>query len=387
MALHSGADMEGHTGAMSDTWEDAALGALGECIERYCCAVQPDDLIVATARELGDAAIDMHDFQLFSQVQYDHPDFPFAVQTPDLPITWVETKTLHDGTPRFVPACLVYIPYNPKLPNDTDMLGLSVSSGQACHSTHDRAVLSGLYEVIERDAFMLTWARRLTPTRLTLDGSPSLQSYYDEFFDGCSLTFDLFRLPSDIDVPSVLCVARGETTNGPFACVGAATRLNEDEAARKAMVEAAQGAVWVRDLIITKPDWKPEPHYANVREFEDHVRLYANPEMMVHLDFLYEGPVRPVGTGPDIGPAEAVDTVVERVRQVGLDPILVDITTREVAEHGLHVVRAMIPGVAELYAVHGLPTYGTERYETVPKKLGFTADIHQKFNPIPHPFP
>src|SRR6218665_1733048 len=43
----------GRTAAMAETWENAAISAVGECVERYCCAVQPPDLIFASAAELG----------------------------------------------------------------------------------------------------------------------------------------------------------------------------------------------------------------------------------------------------------------------------------------------------------------------------------------------
>lgn len=384
----AGTEMAGHTGAMSETWTDAAASAIGECVERYCCAVQPDDLLVATAAELGGTALSLDDFQLFSERQYAHQSFPFARQDAELPITWVPAKRLRDGQPHHVPACLVYIPYTPYLPDHTDLLALSVSSGQACHSDRPTAVLSGLYEVVERDAFMLTWARRLAPTRLRIEDDEPLATWLSDYFDGSSLTFDAFRLPSDIDIPTVLCVAKGTSDAGAFACVGAACRLAERAAVQKAVIEAAQGAVWVRDLIATLPTWRPEPDYANVRDFSDHVRLYGLPEMLEHLDFLYAGPSDAVAADPPpAGAGPALEQCLERVETVGLEPLVIDITTRDVADAGLHVVRVLVPGSVQLYAVHGLPTFGCARYDTVPAKLGFTDPIHRTFNPIPHPFP
>lgn len=384
----AGSDMAGQTGAMSETWIDAASGAVGECVERYCCAVQPDDLVVATAEELGEQALCLDEFELFSERQYEHPSFPFARQTPTLPITWAVGKRLRDGQPQLVPACLIYIPYVPFLPAHTDMLALSVSSGQACHSDRTLAVLSGLYEVVERDAFMITWARRLFPTRVAYGDDEQIAQWMSKFFDGSSLTFDVFRLPSDIEIPTILCVAKGNSDAGPFACVGAACRLQERDAVMKAVTEAAQGAVWVRDLIATRPDWRPEPDFVNIRDFSDHVRLYGLPEMLNNLDFLYEGPIGSLEGGSlPTDPLAALEVCRQRVEAVGLDPIVFDITTDDVGAAGLSVVRVLIPGTAQLYAVHGLPTYGCSRYATVPKKLGFTDSIHQTFNPDPHPFP
>jgi ribosomal protein S12 methylthiotransferase accessory factor len=386
-SLIGGADMSGHTGAMAETWEGAAASAIGECVERYCCAVQPPQLLVASAAELGAEAIPLDGFELFAERQYAHENFPFPRQDDSLPITWAEAHRLRDQARRLVPACLVYIPYIPRLPDSTDMLALSVSSGQACHTDRDIALLSGLYEVIERDAFMLTWVRRLTPNRLDLSTDPELSAWFDRYFSGTSLSFDVLRLPHDTGLPTVLCVARGTSEAGPFGCVGAATRLDEPDAIRKAVIEAAQGAVWVRDLIRTLPDWRPEPHFVNVRDFPDHVRLYGLPEMLGELDFLTAGPTVPVAAGVPRSPQETLETCLTRIEAVGLEPLVCDIGTRDVREAGIHVVRVLIPGSVQLYAVHGLPTFGARRLDTVPRQLGFDAEVHRSFNPAPHPFP
>ncbi|MCB1298643.1 MAG: YcaO-like family protein [Microthrixaceae bacterium] len=383
----SGVEMAGSTGAMAETWHDAAVSALGECVERYCCAVQPENLVFASQLDLGDSALSIDDFELFADAQYEHPDFPFPRHTRDLEISWVRMTRLGDGDARFVPACLIYIPFTPMRDDGADMLALSVSSGQACHSDRDVAVLSGIYEVIERDAFMLTWIRRLTPVRLDISASDALQAWFDNYLGSSALTFDVFRLPSDIDIPTVLCVARGTTATGAFACVGAACRLSEVDAVKKAIIEAAQGAVWIRDLIRTKPDWRPTENYSNVRDFSDHVRLYGESEMLQHLDFLYEGPTEVVACDPPVDTAAALSIAVQRIQAVGLEPLVCDISTPELADLGLFVTRVLIPGSVQLTAVHGLPNFGARRYDTVPERLGFTAEIHREYNRIPHPFP
>src|SRR6218665_2461790 len=86
----SGVEMAGSTGAMAETWENAAISAVGECVERYCCAVQPPDLIFASAAELGARAYPLETFELFAEQQYSHPDFPFVRQTESLSIPGVE---------------------------------------------------------------------------------------------------------------------------------------------------------------------------------------------------------------------------------------------------------------------------------------------------------
>jgi ribosomal protein S12 methylthiotransferase accessory factor len=389
-----GAPVEGHTGAVGFTWEEAALGAIGESVERYSCAsCDHDALIYASKNELGDDAVGMDTFALHTERQYQHPSFPFPRWTPEMPIHWVEGESLLDGGRRYIPASLVYIPYRSRDgERPKDLLGLSVSTGQACHTDRNLALLSGLCEVVERDAFMITWVRRLQPRRVDYLSSPRCRELYERHFSGCHLQLHLFDLTLDIRIPTMLCVAEGVTPRGPFLCVGASTRPSAEEAAIKALKEAAQGVVWVRNLVRTKPDWRPEERFANVRDFEDHVRLFCEPDMVEHARFLLEtrhhcGLDEVASVAAADGAERTLAACLDCVGEHGLDVVAVDITSPEMAELGFYVPKVFVPGLVQLTAIHLLPAYGNPRYDQVPAKLGFVDPVHAEFNPIPHPFP
>jgi ribosomal protein S12 methylthiotransferase accessory factor len=270
IATYNHSEMVGHTGAVGFTWEQAAIGAVGECLERYCCAVYNHaDLRYASARELGPGAVGMDRFELYTERQQAHPQFPFPRWHADLPIHWVPGRSLLDGGDRWVPASLTYIPYVPSNQpgRQADLLALAVSSGQACHTDPDAALLSGLCEVIERDAFMLVWSKKLSVPRLDVSGDAELSALFDRYFACPGLAFHLFDLTLDVPVPTVLCIAEGQSARGPYLCVGAACRPNYRDAVVKAWMEAAQGLIWAHSLIDSKPDWRPEPDFLNVRDF------------------------------------------------------------------------------------------------------------------------
>jgi ribosomal protein S12 methylthiotransferase accessory factor len=380
--------------------EEACAAAVGECVERYSCASYAwDELVYASQRELGSAAVGMDEIQLYSIAQYEHPAFPFAPWRDDVRIHWSEGESLLSGRSRCIPAALVYIPYRPYRPRrrdrPSDFVGLSVSSGQACAGNRARAVLSGLYEVVERDAFMIRWVRRLPPARIEFLESPTLAAIYDQYFAGCNLRFDVFDLTLDIAIPTVLGVARSRTGRGPILAVGAASDLSEEKAIAKALKESYQSIIWARELLAQRPNWRPAPDYANVRDFEDHVRLYAEPDMASHLDFILHGTDRRAPrSARTVRTARTFDDVDEELRcalaavdRVGLDAVVVDTTSPEIAELGLHCPKVFLPGAVQLTAAHGMPAYGAARLYDVPGKLGFKAPIHREFNPVPHPFP
>ena len=386
-----GADIEGHSGAVGFTWEDACAKAIGECVERYCCASYHwDELVFASKEELGDGAVGMDDMQIFAYEQYESLDFPFPRWDPRQRIHWTSGESLLTGEERHVPSALVYIPYRPRSRNDTfDMVGLSVSSGQACHTDRTKALLSGIYEVVERDAFMIRWLRQLPPVRVDFKASPVVADLFDRHFRGSHLSFEVFDITLDVGIPTMLALATGRSKRGPIVAVGAASSLVEHRAIIKALQECYQGMVWARDLLIRKPDWKPGRDYGNVRDFEDHVRLYCDPDMHQFLDFIVgakESRKTVEGAG-FASAADELDRALEVVEGGGLDVVAVNTTSPEIEAIGFHCPKIFIPGMVPLTAVHSIPALGAERLRTAPAKVGFQVDDDAGFNIVPHPFP
>jgi ribosomal protein S12 methylthiotransferase accessory factor len=385
-------EMVGHTGAVGFDWQEAMLGAIGECVERYCCAVyQHQQLIYSSRDELGEQALGMDAFCLFSQRQLQDVNFPLPRWQPGSLMHWVEGYSLLQHQPRYLPACLTYIPYfnDIDMQRQPDLFALAVSSGQACHSELAAALLSGLCEVIERDAFIICWSKMLSVPKLDISADPELCQIYQRYFACPGLQFHLFDLTLDIKIPTVLCIAQGQTERGPYCCVGAATRPLYRDAVIKAWQEAAQGLIWAQNLLLTKPDWRPDSDFRNVRDFEDHVRLFCEPEMLTHLAFLLDSThiSRPDFSTPPMSGAAGLQFCLDAVAAEGFEVIAVDLTTADIRAAGLVVNKVFVPGTASLYAVHGLPYFGCPRFELVPAKLGWPALPAGQFNPVPHPFP
>lgn len=387
--LYMGSEISGDTGAAGFSHEHALMGAIGECIERYCCAyIDRNKLVVASQDELGPEAIGFDEFAIHEPAQYD-ANFPFSPYRADRPISWAEGRSLITGARRFVPASLVHVPYMPR--DRADFLCLAVSSGQACHTDRDQAILTGLYEVVERDAFMIAWLRRLPLPQVDYLADPECAAVYERHFAGCDLEFRVYDMTLDLAIPSMLCVVEGRSARGPIIGTGAATRVSPRDAVIKSLLEAAQDMIWCRDLVRRRADWRPAPDFSNVVTFEDHVRLYCEPEMKAHLSFLYETPRRAgvdaaAGASLRHDPAAALARCLDLLRAAGIECVLVDTTTPEVAAAGFHAPKVLIPGLVPLVGDHRYPMNGSPRLRTVPEKLGY-HDAFAGLNPTPHPFP
>jgi ribosomal protein S12 methylthiotransferase accessory factor len=379
----------GSQGASGFTQEEATIGAIGETIERYCAACYDwDDLIYASAEELGAEAIGMDRFSLYTNDVYEKS---FLTRwTPNLKTYWAKGESLATGETRYVPADLVYTPYLMDNPKKAPMLAVGVSTGQACHTDRTQALLSGICEAIERDAFMITWMRRIPPVRLEFRDDSFLNHFFQRYFECPSVHFELYSIGLDLPVPVVLCVGRGTTFKGTFLNVGAAARVSEREACLKALTEGSQGTAWVREIVHSRQEWRPANDFSNLINFEDHLYTYCFPEHVHRADFIVNTPKsRPLlAESPHSqSPAASLQHCIDSLMEKNLEPVVVDLTTPEMRELGFYVPKVIVPGLAHLTAVHTMPALAIPRYSEVPARLGLTDPIHQQWNPDPHPFP
>ena len=144
------------------TEEEAKLSALGEAVERYAAYhLDPTRLSSGPA---APGAITPADCVLYSEAQYAQDGFPFRPWTPDAAISWIGGIDLHSGDAVPLPAALVHLVY--PMPRIEDHFTAVTSNGLSAGPTLARAILGGLYEVIERDALMITWMNRLPAIEL-----------------------------------------------------------------------------------------------------------------------------------------------------------------------------------------------------------------------------
>ena len=385
-----GADIPGATGAAGLTREDALIAGLGEAVERYSAAVIPwESLPCASYEDLEGRAIGLDAFELYTEEQYRDESFPCSRWSADTPIYWARGESLVTGEEVLLPAPQVYVPY---LYRDTkhrsDFVSMGVSTGAACHSDPLLARLSGLFESVERDAFMVTWMRKIARPRIAWWNDDYLSSIFEKHYAGCGVSFHLFDLSLDIEIPTVLCLAQATLRTGPVCVVGCATRGQYREACSKAMLEAAQCMTWAHYLLAVYDDWEPAEDYSNVKTFQDHVLLYLQRGMFKHLSFLLDTPMTiELPESRDLKPAECYQESLAALKRRELEPVEVTLSTPEIEALGLHVLKIVIPGLAQITGDHKYPALANTRFDTVPSHLGIEHLCGTHRNPMPHPFP
>lgn len=367
------------------------VAAVGEAIERLCGSTPMlRGEMHATRRELGDDAIDPGALAPFSEEQRSEPRFPFPRFDDDEPIAWVRAFSLSLRKPLWVPAEAIYLGAHCR---HVHLVG--TSSGLAAGPTLEEALAAAICELVERDAFMITWAARRTPPEIDLDSCthPAVGDLRRRAGEG-RVELRAFDVTTDVGVPTVLAAAIGVGGQAPSLAVGAASRLSARAALGKALLEALHTWNWTFELIAARGELPGPDAEADlaIRDFADLVHLYAHPWRRRALDFLLEPrdkvPLRDE-TAPAETPAEEVERLVSAIGRTGCQVLAIDLSPDPEWDAGVRVVRALSPDLVPL-SLCGQRFYrGCERYFEVPKRLGDPSppEADRDLNREPHPFP
>lgn len=386
-----GETLDWYTGSEHWLREAAEAAAIGEALERYAGSFVPAErLVLGTAEELP-AAVDPDRFALFSEEQYAASGFPYRPFRRDTRVAWVDGFALPDGEAALLPAQLVYMPWHAGTTGDV-RIGHATSSGLACGPTLEEAVLNGLLELVERDAFMLAWHNRLSLPLLDWGDDPEIEPIDRRYFAPAGLRYWAVDLSVFLSVPAVLGVVHGRGRQLGALGVGAAAAPTMAVAWRKALAEAFSVQRWVRDRSLEHPEQAAASAH-EIESFDGHTMFYADRDRAQRADFLVSSPKRRHTL--DVLPLEGenvlelIEAITRRLRACNITAYAVDVTSPDVREAGLHVAHVVAPELCALDVVEGARFLGGRRLYHAAHDAGILpaplspADL----NPDPHPFP
>ena len=406
-------------------WNSAFMKALGEGLERYCAGVYrgeefrsatvetlreeangrvvapdafvtpdgyregSDDESVTAADETDEDETDVSDSRPWVRGSILEPDPEPELETnPDAEQeanagsgteagsgTDAEPEQMAGGSPAnsaWLPAeAVFYPPVERRLkPAITTGLGLGNSTSEA--------VLSGLYEVLERDATMLAWYSTFDPLDLEFDGE---LSGLRKRARAESLEVTTILVTQDVDVPVVAaavhrdpatCLAPvdPESDDWPAFAAGSGAALDPVAAARSALSEALQNWTELRAMGPERADEQGAAigRYAG---FPADARAFFGADAAVPAETLGE---------PELSGRAELQAVLERLENAGLEAYAARTTTRDVEALGFEGVRVVIPEAQPLFT--GDPFFG-ERAQTIPETMGFEPRLDREYHPFP----
>lgn len=398
--------MRGYAGLTDVTWsgqansfEDSRRLAFLEGLERYAGTHQRHrgPQVVAAFDDLDDA-LDPRLCGEYSAETY-AADPMLSPFDPARPIPWVPGYSLRTGNQVMVPARLVY--YSAGLRADNFVF--ECSNGCAIGGSLEEAVLFGLLELVERDAFLLGWYGNAELTEIDIAScrGPALAAMVDR---AALQGYDVHVFDNRIDlaVPVVTALAVRRDAGPGTLAFAASAGFDPLAAVEGAVSEILTYIPHLPRQVAERPAElaKMAQDYDLVRRLPDHAALYGLPEMARHarsyleprdvqpFDEVYEGWLK---RRPATG--DLLDDVLlcrDEMADAGYDVIVVDQTTPEQERMGLRTVCTLVPGLLPID--FGWPrqrALGMDRLRTALRRAGLRdSDLaDHEVRRVPHPFP
>src|SRR5579859_3026077 len=370
----------------------ARASALGEAVERYSSDwLDPAEIVYARRGDLAGPSLDPRDLVLYAPEQY--AQLPYAPYDDATPLGWAQGRSLVTGAAIFIPALAIFMGYQARTP--AEYLFPATSNGLAAGATLAGAILAATYEVLERDAFMITWFNQLPALRIDPATHPDAA-----IRDFCAayarrhVDLLLYRLPVDHPCTVFLALASQQPGNtGPAVIAGLGASLDPAVAARKALLEVGQIRPSYRQSL-RRPDTRARmadlvADPGRVNDMHDHGLLYSSPALRPALAFLLDRPLSASDwTSQETGSVTGdLQRLVADCQATGRDLLYYNLTPPDMAGLGLHTARAILPGCQPIAFGAQEPRLGGSRLYDLPLRLGFRtarptlADL----NPYPHP--
>ena len=365
----------------------ARAGAIGEAVERYC-GYQPDPRRVFSAAwaDVEGAAIRPPELVLYSDSQYERPGWPYLRWSEDVTVGWTRGVELPSGAPVAVPAGLTWLSAGV-----APHFAPTTSNGLAAGPDRAAAVLGGLCEVMERDAFLTTWMNRLPAVEIDLSPAGGAVAAIARHYARTGVNLRAFLLPSDLPAATVMALALDDDPGRPAQVVGLGCHPDTTMALTRAVLELCQTRPGEMARFRDRPSAGRLRSYGDVRTLEDHSGFAALPERREEFAFLWSSGRRVQAEDlPDRStgdPAADLDRCVAALAGAGLRVVAVDLTLPDVRQCGVHVARVFVPGLQPIHFGSGQERLGGSRLFELPARLGLDdrARTEADLNPCPHP--
>ncbi|WP_202552232.1 TOMM precursor leader peptide-binding protein [Ginsengibacter hankyongi] len=372
--------------------KSAKISAVGEAVERYSGAVYfPYEIKYNSFTYLINEALDPKELVLYLPQQYDN--IVFSPFDPNAEIGWIDAWSLVNNKPIYVPAQSAVLNYN--IQNKKEFLCQATSNGLAAGSSMLNAVLSAAEEVIERDAFMITWHNKLPCKRIDPAQHPARD--VKELFEAYrrrGVELRLFELPTDTPCHIFAGIGVQLEGNGPSVVVGLGCNFSAAAAARQALLEVGQVRPAfkqkIRNPVVIERLNKLLEDPNNVEELEDHDLLYAVPDKLNAFEFLFRLPftVYEWDTEEEKTSSEKLHALIDFCKAQNVDLIYCNLTPPDMEKLGLYTARVIIPGFQPIHFGYKNIRLGGRRLFDFPVKSGFFTEsksANEFLTRSPHP--
>ena len=316
--------------------DHAKASAMMEGFERYSAERQDsDETIIATLGEIRN---------------YGEPIDPKSLNLPkefekkgidDLSLEWSKSKDIISGKEYYIPTNAVYHPYTHE--NNIQSLFKSNTNGLASGNILEEAILHGMLEVIERDAWSIFELTHKNYAQIDLESIESeiIRDIIDKF-ESEGIRIKLMDFTADIKIPTIAASADDTITkDAGLLTLGMGTHLDPEVAVLRALTEVAQSRATqingAREDTV-RADFAREAGYERMKRINKY--YFRNEEEQIRLSDIENKSTSSITKDIEIVKEELIANDIEKI-------LYVDLTRPEL---DVSVVRVIIPEM-EVYTI------------------------------------
>lgn len=357
-------------GTSFNSMYEALLKCVGESVERLCLFCYPKKIVsFASHRDLKQVALNPTFYKKNKSIE-------------KTTIGWVRGYDLMENVHCLLPAQLVFLNY--LLGKKEYNLTSRISTGAASGFNHESTLLRGIYEVIERDAFMNIYLNKITPPRINLKNfkNKTIENILKKL-QRYRLKTIVFNITTNISIPTFLAIIIDQTGIGPAFSLGARSSLNIDKAVIESICEAFCGRVLSRSILTKKRDRNRVPKI--IKTQDDRAVFWSTPQRIKELSFLLNQSTAQsdIAIKKYFDDKEELKRTIEILNEKKCKVYYADITLPFLKKWDYKVYKVIIPYLQPLYLDEEEKELRRERLKEVSVFFGKKQFL---INKIPHPF-
>jgi ribosomal protein S12 methylthiotransferase accessory factor len=323
------------------TVEQARASAMMEGFERYSAEKQDIDqekISISAYNEIKNESV-LNPNDLLLPKSFENQNIEMQK------LEWIEAEEIISESPILVPANAVFHPYIPNREIKPCAMAMfkGNTNGLASGNVIEEAVLHGIFEVVERDAWSIFELTKRNKKQIDLDTIENeTVSELVEKFTSQGIKIKLMDITADLKIPTIVASADDTVLkDAALLTLGVGTHLNPEIAAIRALSEVAQSRATqihgTREDTV-RADFMRKAGYENMKRTNKDYFVEEDEKInLSDIENKITGSIK-----------KDIEVSIEEVQKAGLDKVIYYDLTRE--EIGVNVARVIIPK-AELYCL------------------------------------
>ncbi len=294
---------------------------------------------------------------------------------------WVEGEDIISNEKVFFLADNILYPYTSNYAQHS----FATSSGCAAHTKKTDAIQHAVYELLERDAFMIYWLNKLDLPSIEINSLPKKVQVRIASIQDFGYRIVLKDIGMGI-VPVVIVAVQDKSGN--YVTMGLGSSNNLLDTIHTAISETESALMHFLNL---KEKHKTHIEPDEVFSLTQHEELHQQEKFKSQTGFIFDQSSDSISYCKLNSQYEIVPDIVQSVVNHGFSVYVVDATDWKLdlllPEHR-YIVRVIIPGLVPLSFGYNLEPLGMHRIYNVPHDLGYRENkikFHE-LNRFPHPF-